>query len=98
MSDSQFGALITVLVTFLTGLIGMLKWAAGRLVKALDDNTAAGMRDTEAKIKLASELAVFSTKIDHVTDFVEKHTPVQGVPVSPQRAPSGLYHIPKQKP
>ena len=87
MSDSQFGLLIATLVTFLSSLIGMLKWAVTRITKALDDNTESNRADTDAKIKLATEMAVFSTKLDHIGEYVEKHTPVEGVAIQPPTKP-----------
>ena len=81
MSDAQFGVLISALVTVLGSLIGMLRWSVNRITKALDDNTSSNLEDSKAKIALAEKLAVFATKLDSVTSFVQEHTPVRGVNV-----------------
>lgn len=82
MSDAQFGILIATLGTFLSGLIGMLKWSATRITKAIDDNTTSNLRDADAKVKLAEQMAVLSTKIDGVAQWVEAHTPARGAPLT----------------
>ncbi len=81
MTDAQFGILIATLATFLSGVIGMLKWAVTRITHALDENTKSNKEDAEAKIHLAREMAVLSTKIDLIAQWVQEHTPVnQPVP------------------
>ncbi len=77
MTDIQFGLLLTTLVAVAGTIAGAIKWAVGRITKALDDNTSSNVLDAEAKVKLA--------------DWIERHpTPVRGVPITtapPMRDP-----------
>lgn len=85
MTDAQLGTLLAVLGPLGAALIGVLRWAALRITKALDDNTASNKEDADAKTKLAFEMGRLSSKIDDVALWVEHHTPVHGVPI-PRRA------------
>jgi hypothetical protein len=80
VTDGQLAALLTALTTVAGGVIATLKWVVGRIVKALDDNSA-------AHLKSAEQMAVLSTKIDHVyqatesvRDFVTERSGVHDVP------------------
>lgn len=86
MSDAQFGVLVSALVTVLGSVIAMLKWSVGRIVKALDDNTASNLEDSKAKIALAEKMAIFATKLDSVANFVHENTPIHGTDVSAFRS------------
>jgi hypothetical protein len=75
-SDSQFATLVAALGVIGAGLIGTLKWAASRVVKALDDNSTASREMRDAFIAQKS-------KLDEVHDWMQDHTPVEEMP--PQR-------------
>jgi len=79
MSDGQFAALLTVLGAGVTVIAAAIKFTGTRIIKAMDDSTAAVRENTASN-------AVLSTKIDHVSMFVRDRepTPVQGVPIVPQ--------------
>ncbi len=91
MTDIQFGLLLTTLVAVAGTIAGAIKWAVGRITKALDDNTSSNVLDAEAKVKLAERLGEWSAKIDNIAGWIERHpTPVRGVPITtapPMRDP-----------
>lgn len=95
MTDAQLVALLGCLGTVGTALVGMLRWAALRITKALDDNTQSNKEDADAKVKLAFEMARLSTKIDDVARWVEDHTPVN-VPVPRKATGPGVYALHKK--
>jgi hypothetical protein len=74
VTDGQLAALIAAITSFCGGLFATIKWAVGRIVKALDDNSA-------AHLKSAEQLAVLSTKIDYVYQNSERTSGVHDVPV-----------------
>lgn len=61
----MFGALLTVLGTIGTALVATIRWAVTRITKALDDNSAAHNEN-------AKQMAILSTKIDHVYQASER--------------------------
>ena len=104
MDNTQFGALLTVIGTLLTALIGMIRWSVNRLASALDLNTA-------SHLETAKAMGVMSTKLDfvygaarevkdeitgnHEKADLEDETPVDRPP-KPQ-GPQGQYFIGKQR-
>lgn len=72
MSDAQFGILVSVLGAGLSGLIGVIKWSVGRVMKTVDDNTSAMLENTKSN-------AILSTKIDSISTYIHT-TPPGGVP------------------
>lgn len=90
MTDNQFYILITVVGTGLAAIGTAIRFAATRIVRALDKNSDAMIKNTESN-------AVLSTKIDSIANYVRDRdtTPVEGVPVRPQ----GGYkqHFPRKK-
>ncbi|HWU86214.1 MAG TPA: hypothetical protein VN253_03020 [Kofleriaceae bacterium] len=56
LSDAQFGALLAALVTFLGSVLATAKWAVNRVVKAIDDSTAARAGDIAAIAELRAAL------------------------------------------
>lgn len=68
MDNAQLAALCTAIVTAGGTIAGVLRWAVGRVVLALDNNTAAYVKNVES-------LAVFGTKLDQVLDWQQEHTP-----------------------
>ncbi len=91
MTDVQFGLLLTALVGVAGTIGGAIKWAVGRVTKALDDNTASNVADANAKLVLAERLGAWAAKIDNIAGWIERHpTPVRGVPITtapPMRDP-----------
>lgn len=73
MTDAQFGILISVIGVGLTGIGAAIRFSAMRVVKALDDNSAAMIENTKSN-------AVLSTKIDSIADYIQR--------VEPTRRPS----------
>lgn len=78
MTDAQLGLLITAIATFGAGVVGSLKWAVGRITKAIDDNTTARDAQTAAMLEHAKAMTALTVKIDAVADFVQEHTPPIG--------------------
>lgn len=73
MDNTQFAALLGVIGTGLTLLGAALRWSAGRIVKALDDNTS-------ASIQWATAAAVLAAKVEDVHAFVRGDiTPVETI-------------------
>ena len=85
MSDAQLAALITAITTA-AGIIGAsIKWAVGRITKALDDNAASHAKGADAQIELAKAMTSMAHELREARDdialvrgFVEEHTPVGG--------------------
>lgn len=75
MTDNQFYVLITVIGSGCASIGLAIRFSVGRIVKALDDNSSAMLKNTEAN-------AVLSTKIDTVSQFVrERSTPAMGIAI-----------------
>lgn len=81
MSDAQFATLLAAVVAGLGGITATIRWAVGRITKAIDDNTASNGRLSEAQIAYAAAMAGMSAKLDHVTNWVHEHTPVEAEPI-----------------
>jgi hypothetical protein len=98
MTDGQFNTLIAAIVAGLAGVGAVIKWSVGRIVKAIDANSASMIENTKSN-------AVLATKIDHVTAYIQaeserdqesphakKRTPPTGTPIGggyyPPRRPS----------
>lgn len=82
MTDAQFAALLSAVIAGLGGVAATLRWAVGRITKAIDDNTASNAKLTDAQIGYAARMAEMATKLDHVASWVHEHTPVEGVPLA----------------
>lgn len=100
VTDIQFGALITALLAVAGTIGGAIKWAVGRITKALDDNTASNNAEAASKIILAERLGGMMAKIDAVSTWIERHpTPIRGVPTTtapPIRDPGPTPRAPTQ--
>jgi hypothetical protein len=83
VTDIQFGALLSAVVTGLGGVALAIRWAAGRLTKAIDDNTASNVKLSDAQIAYAGSMAGMAAKLDHVADWVHNHTPVEMAAADP---------------
>ena len=83
MTDAQLAAILSA-VTVAAGLIGAaIRWSAGRIIKALDANSA-------SNVALTERLAVFTIRMEDITKFVEENTPVnQPIPKRPKTSPRG---------
>lgn len=77
MTDAQFATIIATLAAGLSLIAAAIRFSVGRVVTALDNNSAAMLENTKSN-------AVLSTKIDSVATFVrERSTPPVGVPILP---------------
>lgn len=88
MTDAQLAAILSV-VGACAGIIGAaIRWSAGRIIKALDANSA-------SNVALTEKLAVFTVRLEDLGQFVEEHAPVnQPVPkrkTAPRGYPIGGY-------
>lgn len=98
MTDAQFGLLLTALAGAIGTLVGALKWAVGRITKSIDDNTAERARQTDAMLEHARAMTALTVKIDTVTDWVQDHTPVGGIPQPPElRQPEPARAEPRRR-
>ncbi len=82
MSDGQLTMILAAIATLGGSLITALRWAVNRVTKSNDDGTAALIANTASNAVLVVKLDNLASKIDDVSDFVERHTPVHGVPIS----------------
>jgi len=96
------GQLVALIIAGASGLVGFARWAVLRITKSLDDNSLSNREDAAAKVQLAREMAVLSTKIDGIGRWVEEHTPVnQPIPRAPTQRPRtnpGEYLHVREKP
>jgi hypothetical protein len=69
MTDNQFYALITVLGAGLAGIGAAIRFSVGRVVSALDQNSAVMLKNTESN-------AILSTKIDAIAGYVQSRSRV----------------------
>lgn len=76
LTDGQVAALVSALVTVGGAMVAAGKWAVNRITKALDDNSAVHREVASANVEHAKAMTALSVKIDHVTEWVEEHTPV----------------------
>lgn len=64
MNESQFYvALVAILTTTGGGLVAVMRWGFGRVVKGLDDNSVAMLANTASNAKLGE-------KIDNISRYV----------------------------
>lgn len=94
LSDTQFAALLAAFVAFLGSLVATTRWAVGRVVKALDENSKERLEHAKAFVSLTA-------KIDEVHDWMQDHTPVEEQPVrrartNPGGVPIGEYSFGKR--
>lgn len=82
LTDTQFAVLVSAIVAAAGGLGTTIKWAVGRVVRALDTNS-------EAMLANAEKATALATKIDRVDSWLDQHTPPLGsqMYVSPPPAP-----------
>jgi len=76
LSDSQATAIVAAIVTGATGIGAVVKWCAGRIVRALD-------RNSDAYEQHAKELVRLGERVEVVAAWVDDHrrsdeTPVEG--------------------
>lgn len=87
MDGTQFDILLGAIATAGAAVAAALRWAANRVVKALDDNstahkeaaasTVSAYREfAHTNVEHATAMATLAAKIDQVSDWVEDHTPV----------------------
>lgn len=78
MTDAQFNILIAAIGAGFAGLVAILKWSVGRIVKSMDGNSSVLIDNTKSNV-------VLSTKIDIIASFIHK-TPAYGVPMRRERS------------
>lgn len=75
MDNAQFGTLLSVLGAAGLGIVGAIRWAVTRIVKAMDDQSRSNVRLADAQVELAGALAAQRADIDHITRWIYHHTP-----------------------
>jgi len=90
MDNAQFATLLAALGGVVATIAGTLKWAVGRICKALDDNTASNKELATSQVGHAASMATLSAKIDSVDRWVRDHTPIRDPRVD---TPTGMRTI-----
>lgn len=72
MTDAQFGVLISTLVAFGGGLVGVIKWSVSRLTSALDNNTKAHLDSVKAMTEMSTKLDFVYRATGKVEDFIKE--------------------------
>lgn len=72
MTDAQFGVLISTLLAFGGGLVGVIKWSVSRLTTALDSNTKAHLDSVKAMAEMSTKLDFVYRATGKVDDFIRE--------------------------
>ncbi len=76
LSDGQVTALVGAIVSGAAGVGAVIKWCAGRIVRALD-------RNSETSERHAQELVRLGERVDRVTEWVDFHRREDETPLHP---------------
>ena len=83
MTDAQFSVLVGCIGGGLAMIAAAIRFAAMRIINALDANANAMIKHTESN-------AILATKIDGVVEWVrDTRTPAHGVPLRAPTHPAG---------
>lgn len=77
------GAIVTGSGGLGAAIWGVARFAVGRIVKALDDNTTAQLKLATESALQAETNRVLADKIDRVSEWVDEHTPVNNPQIMP---------------
>lgn len=72
MTDAQFGVLISTLLAFGGGLVGVIKWSVSRLTTALDNNTKAHLDSVKSMTEMSTKLDFVYNATGRVDEFVRE--------------------------
>jgi len=78
MSDIELTAIVAAITGAATAIAAALRWAVGRITRALDANTEAMRENAKASARL-------EVMIEQVSSWVEEHTPIGPAPTPPPK-------------